>query len=126
MRDVEERAAEGDEAARLALRVFCHRARKYVGAYAAVLGGLDALVFTAGIGEKSPDVRKNICDRLTWLGIALDDEANARNATQISRQGTRPVVYVIPTDEERMIVSDTLAVVGTPAVAEPASLVPAE
>jgi acetate kinase len=86
---------------------------KEVGALASVLGGLDALVFTAGVGENAPEVRKDICDRLAWLGISLDDNANAQNATLISRQGARPLVYVIPTDEERMIAMHTLQFLGT-------------
>jgi len=111
--DVRNLLASDDPRARLALDVFAFRAAKEVGALASVLGGLDALVFTAGVGENAPEVRKDICDRLAWLGISLDDNANAQNATLISRQGARPLVYVIPTDEERMIAMHTLQFLGT-------------
>lgn len=111
--DVRDLLASDDPRARLALDVFAFRAAKEVGALASVLGGLDALVFTAGVGENAPEVRKDICDRLAWLGISLDDNANAQNATLISRQGARPLVYVIPTDEERMIAMHTLQFLGT-------------
>ena len=77
--------------------------------------GVLAFVFTAGIGENSPQVRKGICDNLSWLGVALDDDANAQNAVQIGRDGSKPRVYVIPTDEERMIAMHTLEIVGTSA-----------
>ncbi len=119
--DVRELLASDDPRARLALDVFAYRTAKEVGALATVLGGLDAFVFTAGIGENAPEVRQSICDRLTWLGIALDDRANGRNAARISRRGARPLVCVIPTDEERMIVAHTLQVVGTCAAARPTS-----
>ena len=105
MRDL---LASDDPRAQLALDVFAFRAAKEVGGLTSVLGGLDALVFTAGIGENAPEIRRNICDRLTWLGIALDDDANNQNATLISRQGATPRVYVIPTDEEYMIALHTL------------------
>ncbi len=72
MRDVLEAAAAGDERARLALDIYCYRLRKYVGAYAAAMGGLDVLVFTAGVGENSPDIRARVCEGLGFLGIALD------------------------------------------------------
>ena len=115
--DVRDLLASDDPRARLALDVFAFRAAKEVGALATVLGGLDALVFTAGIGENAPEVRKNICDRLAWLGIALDDGANARNSALISQDGIEPRVYVIPTDEERMIALHTLQFLGTRAAA---------
>jgi acetate kinase len=115
--DVRDLLASDDPRARLALDVFAFRAAKEVGALTSVLGGLDALVFTAGVGENAPEVRKDICDRLAWLGISLDDAANAQNATLISRQGTKPRVYIIPTDEERMIAMHTLQFLGTHAAA---------
>ena len=83
----------------------------------AVLGGLDALVFTAGVGENAPEVRQGICERLAWLGVAVDDEANLDNATEISQKGTRPLVYVVPTDEEQMIATHALRLIGASAVA---------
>ena len=101
---------EGDERARLALEVFCYRARKYVGAYLVALGGADAVVFSAGIGENSPEVRRRIVAGLDELGIVLDEAANqaARGApTDIASAGSRIRLLVLPTDEERMIAEDT-------------------
>jgi acetate kinase len=111
LRTIERRAAEGDDVARLALDVFCYRIRKYVGAYAASLSGLDVLVFTAGIGEHSPTVRRMVCAPLAFLGIALDDDANERSDEVISADGTTPSVLVVPTDEEREIARQSLAAV---------------
>ena len=111
--DVRELLASTDPRAQLALDVFAFRAAKEVGALATVLGGLDALVFTAGIGENAPEVRENICSRLACLGVSLDKDANAQNARQISQPGAGPPVYVIPTDEERMIALHTLQFLGT-------------
>jgi acetate kinase len=109
--DFRDLLASDNPRARMALDFFAYRTAKEVGALVTVLGGLDALIFTAGIGENEPRVRKDICDWLTWLGVALDDKANARNATQISRHESYPLVYVIPTDEEWMIVTHTLEVI---------------
>ena len=72
-----------------------------------MLGGLDALVFTAGIGENSPVIRRRTCEACAWLGIELDEEANSANATCISRQGSRVSVWMIPTNEELMIARHT-------------------
>jgi acetate kinase len=80
---------------------------KYVGAYAAVLGGLDALVFTAGIGEHSAPVRAAVCARLGWLGVKLDCEPNAAGGPRISAPDSRVSVWVIPTNEELMIAQHT-------------------
>ena len=106
-------AAEATDArARLALDVFCHRARKYVGAYLAVLGGADAVIFTGGIGEHSPEIRARICHGLEWAGLAIDLVRNtaARGVeAPIHRDGNRLAVWVIPTDEERVIAEDTMA-----------------
>lgn len=116
VRQIERRAAGGDEDAELALSVFCHRIRKYVGAYAAVLGGLDALVFTAGIGEHSPVVRERVCEGLGFLGLAVDPGANdakAGGARTISLAGSPAAVLVVPTDEELEIARQTLACVQT-------------
>lgn len=110
LRTVEERAAGGDDRAQLALEVFCYRIRKYVGAYTAALGGIDGIVFTAGIGEHSPGVRARVCSGLGWLGATLDDEANAASATVISTPDSRVTVLVVPTDEELEIATSTLAV----------------
>ena len=93
--------------ARLAVDYFVYRAAKEVGALAAVLGGLDGLVFTAGIGENSPEIRRRICDASSWLGIDLDGNANARQAPRISTRSSRVAAYVVPTNEELMIARHT-------------------
>ena len=105
MRELERAAAGGDTRAELALEVFAYRAAKYIGAYAVALEGLDALVFTAGIGEHSSPMRARICARLSFLGIELDDALNrapANDERRISRG--RVEVWVIPTNEELEIV----------------------
>jgi acetate kinase len=84
---------------------------KYVGAYAAVLGGLDAFVFTAGIGENSAPVRAALCAKLAWLGIKLDAQANASGGPCISTPDSTVSVWVIPTNEELMIAQHTLALI---------------
>ena len=93
--------------AALAVEYFVYRAAKEIGALAAVLGGLDALVFTAGIGENSPEIRARICRASGWLGIRLDPDANARKGPRISRGGGTPSAWVIPTNEELMIARHT-------------------
>jgi acetate kinase len=115
MREVERRAADGDQAAAEALEVYCYRIRKYVGAYAAALGRLDALVFTAGIGENSDGVRARVCAGLEGLGITLDPDRNRAHAGQartISTDDAPVAVLVVPTNEELEIAEQTLAVVG--------------
>lgn len=107
MRTITERIEADDETADLALDVFCHRIRKYVGAYVAVLGGCDALVFTAGIGEHSALVRRRVCTGLDVFGITLDDERNERSALVISHDGSSTSVLVVPTDEEHAIAEQT-------------------
>lgn len=96
-----------------AVALFCYQAKKWIGAFAAVLGGLDTLVFTAGIGERAPTVRQRICDGLEFLGVEVDAEGNARNAPMISTDASRVRVRVLHTDEALMIaraVSHSLAV----------------
>ena len=99
--------ASDEPEARLAVDYFVYRAAKEIGALAAVLGGLDGLVFTAGIGENSPEVRSRICAASAWLGIELDGDANARQAPRISTGSSRVAVYVVPTNEELMIARHT-------------------
>jgi acetate kinase len=102
--------AEHNARARLAVNLFCYRARKYVGAYLAVLGGASALVFSGGIGEHSPAIRANICDTMQWCGLEMDAERNAGlqgTEGRISRAEARMHVYVIPSDEEILIAHDT-------------------
>jgi len=101
MRELLQAAEAGDRPARLAVSLFCYRVRKYVGAYAAAMGGVDALVFTGGIGENEPTVRRLVCEGLGFLGVAVDDGANRAGRRRI---GTGPVdVLVVATDEELAI-----------------------
>jgi acetate kinase len=114
MREVARLVAEGDEAAAEALDVYCYRIRKYVGAYAAALGRLEALVFTAGIGENNDAVRAGVCQGLEGLGITLSRKRNrARSAgpRTISADDSAVAVLVVPTNEELEIAEQTLAVV---------------
>jgi acetate kinase len=112
MRDLLEAERGGDEGAALAVEMFCYRARKYVGAYLAALGGADAIVFGGGIGEHSPEVRARICEPLGPLGLRLDP---ARNAALVEGEGAISVrdspiaAYVVSVDEERIIAGDTFA-----------------
>jgi len=98
--------------ARLAVDYFVYQAAKQIGALAAVLGGIDGLVFTAGIGENSPEIRKRICEASAWLGIALDDAANGKRGPRISRSGSRVSAWVIPTNEELIIARHTGVLLG--------------
>jgi len=107
--DMRELLASEAPAAALAVDYFTLHVAQAVAQLAVTLGGLDALVFTAGIGERSPEIRARICARLGLLGVALDDAANGANATWIDADGPGPHVLVIPTDEERMIALATLA-----------------
>src|SRR5215468_6306292 len=93
--------------AKLAVDYFIYRAAKEIGALTAVLGGLDAIVFTAGIGENSPEIRRRICEASAWLGIELDEQKNARKTTRISTPESKVSVWVIPTNEELMIARHT-------------------
>ncbi|HOT96864.1 MAG TPA: acetate kinase [bacterium] len=104
-REIEEAAGRGDAACVQALEIFCHRLRKYVGAYMAVLGGLDALVFTAGIGEHSPLVREWTCANLSAFGIQIDTVRNAKNEFDIGSGSVK--VLVVPTNEELAIARET-------------------
>ncbi|MBK8945878.1 MAG: acetate kinase [Ignavibacteriae bacterium] len=113
MREIEQAVAEGDKKATYAFDVFTYRIKKYVGAYAAAMGGLDALVFTGGIGENSVKVRKDVCNDLEFLGIELDDELNnnAKGEAIITKQNTKAKVLRIPTNEELVIAMDTEQIV---------------
>ncbi|MEO8154734.1 MAG: acetate/propionate family kinase [Rhizobacter sp.] len=101
-----------DPRAASAIEHFVYAMTKFIGAYTAVLGGLDALVFTAGIGENSAPVRAAVCGRLAWLGVKLDEHANSSGGPRISTADSGVSVWVIPTDEELMIAQHTLALVG--------------
>ena len=108
-RDLEAGANEGNEKCRLALEKFSYEVKKYIGSYAAALGGLDVLVFTAGIGENDAATRASICKDMEWLGIKLDPEKNKLRGKErvISADDSKVQVWVIPTDEELMIAQDT-------------------
>jgi len=105
--DMRELLASSDPAARLAVDYFVYRAAKEIGALTAVLGGLDALVFTAGIGERSAEIRRRISAASEWLGLGLDDAANEANKTRISTPASRVSVWAIPTNEELVIAEHT-------------------
>ena len=109
--DVRDLQSSSDPRAEFALRYFAYRIGLYAGMLAASLEGLDAFVFTAGIGENSPSMRDRIAQRLVWLGAAIDPTANSTNSTLISRTDSRIPIYVIPTDEEAMIAKHTFALV---------------
>jgi acetate kinase len=117
--DMRELLAEADEhddrRARLAIEIFCYRARKYLGAYVAALDGADAVIFTGGIGENAPAVRARVCEGLRWAGVELD--AGRNDATvggsegKVSTDRSRFEVWVLPTDEELLIARDSVRVV---------------
>ena len=112
-RDLENAAAEGNDKAQLARDVFAYNVAKYVGAYAAAMNGVDAIAFTAGVGENDKNVRKAIVERLGFLGIELDEEANSKRGEDniISTADSKVTVCVIPTNEELAIARETLALV---------------
>ena len=115
MREIRRRISEGDERAKLAFDIYIHRLRKYIGAYYAVLGRVDAVVFTAGVGENSAEVREAAVAGLEGLGLAVDGARNAvrgGGARLISPEGARVAVAVVPTDEEMEIAQQTYALVG--------------
>lgn len=113
MRDIEKQAAGGDKKAQLAIQVYAYRARKYIGAYAAVMGGVDVIAFTGGIGENSASMRKRICERLDYLGLDFNDDKNVNvkladsEAPQIQDGNSRVKVIVTQTREQWMIAQET-------------------
>ena len=113
-RDLAKAAAEGHERAQLALDVFIYRIQKYIGAYTAALGGVDTIVFTAGIGENDAKMRKDILSGMEWLGIKLDEEANSCRGEEkkISAPDSKVEVWVIPTNEELVIARETVRLSG--------------
>jgi acetate kinase len=115
MRELQAELKEHDDRrVRLAIEIFCYRARKYIGAYLAAMGGADAVIFTGGIGENSPDVRARICDGMEWAGLQLDVEKNKETVgreAQISTNRSKILAYAIPTDEELLIARDTVRVI---------------
>ena len=120
LREIEQAASEGDDKARLAINVFAHRARKYIGAYAAAMGGVDAIVFTGGIGENSASMRRRILQRLEFLGAVLDEDRNQdatvhydRDHAFITTAHSRVDAIVVKTNEELMIARETQRVIDT-------------
>lgn len=112
-RDVENAANDGNKKAAVALEAFAYRVAKYVGAYAAAMGGVDAIAFTAGVGENDKITRKKVCEHMAFLGIEVNDEANAKRGEEIliSTPESKVAVLVIPTNEELAIARETLALV---------------
>jgi acetate kinase len=110
--DMRELLASDAPTARLAVDVFIYRARRELGSLAAALGGLDAVVFTAGIGENQPEVRERICADAAWLGVELDPAANLRHGPRISTERSAVSAWVVPTDEETMIARHVARVLG--------------
>ena len=110
--DMRDLLARSEPEARLAVDYFVYRAAKEIGALAAVLGGVDGLVFTAGIGENSPEIRQRICEASSWLGVELDAEANAKKGPRISTSHSKVSTWVVPTNEELMIARHTGALLG--------------
>lgn len=112
-RDLNKGIAEGDTRCDIAMNVFCYQAAKFIGGYVAAMNGVDAVVFTAGVGENDPLVRKLTCDRLKYLGVEIDDNANTLRGEEvkISSDSSRVPVYVVPTNEELAIARETVALV---------------
>lgn len=113
-RDLTEAMEQGNEQAAVAVEAFCYRVAKHIGAYTAALNGVDAIVFTAGIGENAAHIRSMICDYLGFLGITIDEEKNAVRGkeTEISTPDSKVAVFVIPTNEELAIARETAALLG--------------
>lgn len=118
MRELLEKESENkNRRASLSIDMFCRRVKHYIGAYLAEMGGADAIVFSGGIGENSPEIRRRVCDGLDWLGLALDKERNAASGDgrdgEITADGSRLKAYVIPTNEELLIARETYAVLSS-------------
>jgi acetate kinase len=114
MREVLEKAESGDDRAQLAIDMYCYRVKKYIGAYLAALGSVDALVFTAGIGERAPSIRASCCQGLPGLGIVLDPAKNRENAQppfEIQTADSAVRILVISTDEELQIAEQTFELI---------------
>ena len=108
-RDLDDAAANGNERARLALDKFIYEVKKFIGAYAVAMGGVDAIVFTAGIGENSCDLRAKICEGMEYMGVKMDVEKNNVRGKEVdvSAPDSKVKVFIIPTNEELMIAMDT-------------------
>ncbi len=112
-RDIEAAAADGNERAQLALDMFATRVIRYVGGYIAEMGGVDCICFTAGLGENNPTIRTQVCEKLAFMGVKIDESLNSQRGKEmlISTPDSSVKVYVIPTNEELMIARDTAAIV---------------
>ncbi|NQT07166.1 MAG: acetate/propionate family kinase, partial [Candidatus Omnitrophica bacterium] len=110
MRDIYKALRRGNKRAGLAFAIFIHRIHRYIGAFAAVMNGVDAIVFTAGIGENHPPTRSAVCKNLDFLGVKIDRKKNNAKSLIISKPNSRVKVLVVPTDEELMIARETKAV----------------
>ena len=113
-RDIEKAAADGNERAVLVTELLAYDIKKYIGSYAAAMNGLDAVIFTGGIGENASEVRENVCDNMEFLGIKIDKEVNAGTRGELKRISTsdsKVEVWVVPTNEELLIARDTLALI---------------
>jgi acetate kinase len=120
-RDLENAISDGPEnpnyeRANLAVNILTHHIKKYIGSYAAIMNGLDAIVFTAGIGENNPHLREAVCENMEYYGIEIDKELNAKtlrqsNIVKLSTENSKVAVYLIPTNEELVIAKDTDAIV---------------
>lgn len=111
MREIISSMKEGNKRSKYAFDIFCYRIKKYVGSYAAAMGGIDALIFTGGIGENSADVRREVCRDLEFLGISIDDTKNEAKQNDITAEGAKTKVFRIPTNEELVIAMDTAMIV---------------
>lgn len=111
MREILSAVKEDHKRSKYAFEIFCYRIKKYLGAYAAAMGGLDAFVFTGGIGENAPDIRTEVCSNLEFMGIQLDEEKNRSNKEIISTEGSKVTVLRVPTNEELVIALDTSEIV---------------
>ena len=110
-RDIELAAASGNKRAQLALNILNYEIKKYIGAYTAAMNGIDILIFTAGMGERGPEIREKVCRDFEFFGIEIDEKRNAANEFDITKDGARTKTLVVPTNEEYMIAFDTLGLV---------------
>ena len=112
-RDIDNAIEEGNPRAKIALDMFEYQVTKFIGAYAAAMGGLDAIVFTAGVGENNPDLRVRCCAPLKFMGVEMDEEKNRVRGEEriVSSENSKIKVLVVPTNEELMIAADTEAIV---------------
>ena len=111
MREIEYAAENNEHRAKLALKMYSYRIKKYIGAYTAAMGGVDTIIFTGGIGENAKEIRKDICNNMQFLGIDIDDDKNNKTETIISKDNSKVKVMVIPTNEELVIARDTFKII---------------